>query len=62
MNKKDIEDATEAAIERYEARRQAQKAKKKKEQAKEQHDAKVFKDINNAISRNNNDGWGICFQ
>jgi hypothetical protein len=61
MNKKDIEDATEAAIEKYEAKRKARKEVKRKEQAKEKHEAKVFKDINNAISRNN-DGWGICFQ
>jgi protein-tyrosine-phosphatase len=61
MNRKDIEEATEAAIEKYEAKRKARKEIKRKEQEKEKHDSKVFKDINNALTRQS-DPWAYCFQ
>lgn len=57
----DLENATEKAIEKYDAKRKARKAVKKKEQAKEKHDEKVFKDINNALTRQS-DPWSVCFQ
>lgn len=48
-------------VQRYDNMRKERKEKKKKSQAQAVHDQKVFKDINNAISRQS-DPWGDCFR
>jgi len=48
-------------VQRYDNMRKERKEKKKKSQAQANHDQKVFKDINNAISRQS-DPWGDCFR
>lgn len=58
----DLDDAVARAVEqsvnRVEVLRKQRKEVKKKAQAKAQHDAKVFKEINTALK---NDVWGNCF-
>ncbi len=53
-----VKKAVEESVNKVEVLRKQRKAKKKEVQAKEQHDAKVFKDINSALK---NDVWAQCF-
>jgi hypothetical protein len=53
-----VAEAVEKSVNRVETLRKERKAKKKEAQAKEQHDAKVFKEINSALK---NDVWAECF-
>lgn len=53
-----VAEAVEKSVNKVEVLRKQRKAKKKEVQAKEQHDAKVFKDINSALK---NDVWAQCF-
>ena len=53
-----VAEAVEKSVSKVEVLRKQRKAKKKEVQAKEQHDAKVFKDINSALK---NDVWAQCF-
>jgi len=53
-----VKRAVEESVNKVEILRKKRKEEKKKAQAKEQHDAKVFKDINSAIKPS---GWDICF-
>ena len=61
-SQKDLDDAVARAVEqsvnRVEVLRKQRKDVKKKAQAKAQHDAKVFKEINTAMK---NDVWANCF-
>ncbi len=50
--------AVEQSVNRVETLRKARKEVKKKAVAKQQHDAKVFKEINTALK---NDVWANCF-
>jgi hypothetical protein len=53
-----VKKAVEESVNRVEVLRKQRKAKKKETQAKEQHDAKIFREINSAIKPS---GWDICF-
>ncbi len=61
-SQKDLDDAVARAVEqsvnRVEVLRKQRKDVKKKAQAKAEHDAKVFKEINTAMK---NDVWANCF-
>ena len=61
-SQKDLDDAVARAVEqsvnRVEVLRKQRKEVKKKAQAKAEHDAKVFKEINTALK---NDVWANCF-
>ena len=61
FTKADMLAATNEALEKFEYNRKAQKAIKKKEQAKAQHDAKVYKSINNALGVRDDDIYANCF-
>ena len=50
--------AVEQSVNRVETLRKQRKEVKKKTIAKQEHDAKVFKDINSALK---NDVWAQCF-
>ena len=50
--------AVEQSVNRVETLRKQRKEVKKKAVAKQQHDAKVFKEINTALK---NDVWAQCF-
>ncbi len=52
-------EAVERSVNRVEVLRKERKAVKKQAQAKEQHDAKVFKEINSALKKP--DVWDSCF-
>ncbi len=54
-----VSEAVERSVNRVEVLRKERKAVKKKAQAKEQHDAKVFKEINSALKKP--DVWDSCF-
>ena len=54
-----VSEAVERSVNRVEVLRKERKAVKKKVQAKEQHDAKVFKEINSALKKP--DVWDSCF-
>ena len=60
-DKDELADLVFQGVQRYDNMRNERKAKKKKSQAQANHDQKVFKDINNAISRQS-DPWGDCFR
>ena len=65
FTRKDLEDATFAAVERYDNRRKARKVVKKKEQAVKKHEDNLFKDINSQLgigSQQQDDPWGQCFK
>ena len=51
--------AVELSVQKVEVLRKNRKAVKKQEQAKEKHDAKVFKEINSALKKP--DIWDSCF-
>jgi len=53
-----VKKAVEESVSKVEVLRKQRKAKKKEVQAKEQHDARVFADINSALK---NDVWAQCF-
>lgn len=53
-----VKRAVEESVHRVETLRKKRKEEKKKVQAKEKHDAKVFKEINSAIKPS---GWDACF-
>ncbi len=53
-----VKRAVEESVNRVEVLRKKRKEEKKKAQAKEKHDAKVFKEINSAIKPS---GWDACF-
>ena len=61
-SQKDLDDAVQRAVEqsvnRVEVLRKQRKEVKKKAQAKERHDAEVFKEINRALKA---DPWAECF-
>jgi hypothetical protein len=61
-SQQDLDDAVARAVDqsvqKVEILRKQRKEVKKKEQAKQKHDAAVFKDINSALK---NDPWGQCF-
>ena len=61
-SQKDLDDAVARAVEqsvnRVEVLRKQRKEVKKKAQAKERHDAEVFKEVNRALK---NDVWQQCF-
>ena len=61
-SQQDLDDAVARAVDqsvqKVEILRKQRKEVKKKEQAKQKHDAAVFKDINKALK---NDPWGQCF-
>jgi len=61
-SQKDLDDAVQRAVEqsvnRVEVLRKQRKEVKKKAQAKEKHDAMVFKEVNRALK---NDVWANCF-
>ena len=61
FTKADMEAATEAALVKFETKRKANKVLKKAAQAKEQHDAKVYNDINKALGVRETDQWDQCF-
>ncbi len=61
FTKADMLAATNEALEKFEYNRKAQKAIKRKEQAKAQHDAKVYKSINNALGVRDDDIYANCF-
>ena len=54
-----VSEAVERSVNRVEVLRKERKAVKKQAQAKEQHDAKVFKEINSALKKP--DVWDTCF-
>ena len=54
-----VSEAVERSVNRVEVLRKERKAQKKQAQAKEQHDAKVFKEINSALKKP--DVWDSCF-
>ena len=54
-----VAEAVERSVNRVEVLRKERKKVKKQAQAKEQHDAKVFKEINSAIKKP--DVWDSCF-
>ena len=54
-----VSEAVERSVNRVEVLRKERKAVKKKAQAKEKHDAKVFKEINSALKKP--DVWDSCF-
>jgi len=60
-DKDELADLVFQGVQRYDNMRKERKEKKKKSQAQANHDQKVFKDINNAISRQS-DPWGDCFR
>ena len=60
-NKDELAELVFQGVQRYDNMRKERKEKKKKSQAQAVHDQKVFKDINNAISRQS-DPWGDCFR
>lgn len=63
FTKKDLEEATFKAVEAYDNRRKARKIVKKKEQAKQNHEEKIFKDINSQLGNVAvNDPWDQCFK
>jgi hypothetical protein len=53
-----VKKAVEESVNKVETLRKQRKAKKKEVQAKEQHDARVFQEINSALKPS---GWDICF-
>ena len=61
-SKEDLDSAVQRAVEqsvnRVEVLRKQRKEVKKKAEAKANHDAKVFKEINSALK---NDVWANCF-
>ena len=61
FSKADMLEATEQALQKFETKRKAEKVEKKKAQLAAQHDAKVYKDINNAIGIRDDDPWAQCF-
>ncbi len=60
-DKDQLADLVFQGVQRYDNMRKERKEKKKKITAQANHDQKVFKDINNAISRQS-DPWGDCFR
>jgi len=54
-----VKKAVEESVNKVEVLRKQRKAKKKEEQAKADHDAKVFRDINSALKKP--DIWDTCF-
>ena len=54
-----VSEAVERSVNRVEVLRKERKKVKKQAQAKEQHDAKVFKEINSALKKP--DVWDSCF-
>jgi len=60
-DKDELADLVFQGVQRYDNMRKERKEKKKKFTAQANHDQKVFKDINNAISRQS-DPWGDCFR
>ena len=58
--KSDLEEMVFLGVQKYDTQRKARKAIKQKKAAKEQHDNKVFKDINSALNRTN-DPYNNCF-
>ena len=63
FTKKDLEDATFAAVERYDNRRKARKVVKKKVNAAKKHEENIFKDINSqlGIGGQQEDPWAAAF-
>tara|TARA_R110002126_G_scaffold133691_2_gene277785 strand:+ start:126 stop:845 length:720 start_codon:yes stop_codon:yes gene_type:complete len=61
-SKQDLEEMVFKGVEQYDTQRKARKAKKQKAALKENHDKKVFSEINSALNRTQHDPWAECFR